>query len=202
MKMDIWHITGEGFHFGRHGLEREESGVHFPSDSLFAALVARMAALYGEEAVRAFGEGFLEKQDDPPVLISSAFPRAGQVLFFPRPLRRGDTGDLPADGPQPKDLKRVVYISEGVFRRLVGGESLPGLWDEAGKLQDGKVLYLEREAQVLPEALRAGKKRIWKKERRPHVTIGRAAQDSALYHVGRTVFNDGCGLFHKHLDSP
>ena len=56
MEIDVWHINGNGFHFGRHGLEQEESRIHFPSDSLFAALVARMVELYGASEVEKIGK--------------------------------------------------------------------------------------------------------------------------------------------------
>ena len=97
MQLELWQITGEGFHFGRHGLEQEESGVHFPSDSLFAALVARMVALFGSTEVEEFGKAFLNGK--PYFVLSSAFPRAGDVLFFPVPLRR-----QPLDGDNLCDL--------------------------------------------------------------------------------------------------
>lgn len=194
MQLDIWHVTGDGFHFGRHGLEKEESGVHFPSDSLFAAAIARMAALYGNEVVDAFGSPFLD--DDPPLVMSSAFPRAGEVLFFPLPLHRKALNDTKEHAPRPKALKKIQYVSESVFRELLKDKkSLFDMWGDVCMLHDKKVLYLPGEADLLPEVVRTGQEPIWKIERRPHVTIGRAAQDSSLYHIGRAAFNTKCGLW-------
>ncbi len=190
MNIEIWHVSGDGFHFGRHGLEQEKSGVHMPSDSLFAAVVARMAELFGDEVVAAFGASFLN--GDPPFVMSSAFPRAGEVLFFPPPLRR--RAPLEAEA-RPKDLKQVQFVSEGVFRKLLGGEALAGMWKTTCKLHDEKVLLTPEELATLPEPVRTGEQPIWKVERRPQVTIGRAASDSMLYHTGRTAFNEGCGLW-------
>lgn len=194
MQLDIWHISGDGFHFGRHGLELEESGVHFPSDSLFAAVVARMALLSGVDFVDNFSAPFLS--GDPPLVISSAFPRAGNVLFFPKLLRHGFQNTGGDTDPGAKEIKQVAYVSEGLFRRLIQGkQSLVDFWAEIGALQHGKVLYLLDEAQRLPAHIRNGAQPIWQVERRPHVTIGRAAQDSTLFHIGRTTFNQDCGLW-------
>ena len=192
MQIEIWHVTGDSFHFGRHGLQQEESGAHMPSDSLFAALVARLAEIQGDDAVRAFGAPFLAGK--PPFILSSAFPRAGTVLFFPPPLKHTPPDRSLADGPRPKDLKRVQFVSEGVFRRLLAGEQLAGMWAAVGKLHKSKVIYLPEEAAKLPAQVREGEN-IWKIERRSQVAIGRAVQNSQLYHTGRTVFHEDCGLW-------
>ena len=193
MKMDIWHITGGGFHFGRHGLEREDSGVHFPSDSLFAAVVARLAVLYGDEVVKAFGAPFCEGK--PPFVLTSAFPRAGDLKFFPPPLRRRANSGGKEDGPRPKDLKRVQFVSEGIFHKMLAGHSLVEMLAETLKLQGKEVLYLPGEANSLPGVIRSGIEPIWVVGRRPHVKIGRRTQKSALFHIGRTAFAQECGLW-------
>ena len=82
MLLDTWTITGKGFHFGKHGLGQEETLIHLPSDSLFAALAARLAALKGSQAVAEWMQPFCD--GDPPFVLSSAFPFAGKVRFFPR----------------------------------------------------------------------------------------------------------------------
>ena len=193
MQLDIWHISGEGFHFGRHGLEREESGVHFPSDSLFAAVVARLALLHGDEFVKTFCEPFYEGR--PPFVMTSATPRAGDVKFFPPPLGRSAPVEEKENSPRPKDLKKVLFISEGIFLKILAGESLAEIWTETNKLQDGKVLYLPKEAAQLPGKVRAGSEHIWEIERRPHVTLGRRTQNAALFHIGRTAYARDCGLW-------
>ncbi len=45
MQLESWTITGNGFHFGKHGLGQEQTYITMPSDSLFAALVSRMACM-------------------------------------------------------------------------------------------------------------------------------------------------------------
>ena len=74
---------GAGFHFGLRGLEQEDSAPHCPSDTLFAALVATLADLEGPEGVEAFAAPF--KDGQPPFLLSSVFPRAGDLPLLPLP---------------------------------------------------------------------------------------------------------------------
>lgn len=194
MLIDVWHIKGEGFHFGRHGLGQEESGVSFPSDSLFAALVARMAALYGAEVVDQFVRPFAKSS--PPFVLTSAFPRAKDVLFFPPPKHHpSDTASTQEDGPRPKQLKRVAYVSKAVFGDILKGETLERLWGSSVKLHDKQVLLTQREFDQLPGFLQKEGQRLWKVERRPHAALGRTTTNSQIYHTGRTVFNQDCGLW-------
>lgn len=192
MPLDVWTINGSGFHFGRHGLGQEESSVHLPSDSLFAALTARLAALRGRQAVEAWSLAFA--QDSPPFVLSSAFPRAGDVLFFPPPLRTAAGKTPEGTRLQHKQLKRVRYVSEGIFRQLMNGAALADLYSEALCLQQGGVLVSAEEMRRLPEAQRRGAA-LWTVERRPRVTIGRVVHNSELYFTGRTQFAAGCGLW-------
>jgi CRISPR-associated protein Csm4 len=76
-------------------------------------------------------------------------------------------------------------------------------------LQDGRVWIAQQESKLLPAdwhkldeaALKA--KRIWKSQRVPRVAIDRISNSSQIYHVGRTTFAPGCGLwFLADLDQP
>ena len=194
MKLDIWQVQGSSFHFGRRGLGQEESGVTFPSDSLFAALVARIAVLNGSKAVEEFCAPFAE--DQPPFLLTTVYPRAGSVLFFPNPALQ-NLKDR-EQGPRPKDLKQVRFLSEGVFRRVIAGEALVDLWSELGKLHDNRVLYLPDEKDNFPNYLQNMEEdeiKLWDIMRRPRVAVERQTSASQIYHTGQTVFNEGCGLW-------
>lgn len=192
MQLDVWNITGSGFHFGRHGLDQEESGVHLPSDSLFAALTARLAALDGPQAVDAWSQAFVNSP--PPFVLTSAFPRAGGVRFFPTPLRSAASKKPEEGRPPHKQIKRVRFVSEGVFRALLNGDSLPDLYHADGCLQDGQALLLAAEKSLLPAGLHP-KDAFWAVEQRPRVTIGREAQNSNLFFTGRAQFAEDCGLW-------
>jgi CRISPR-associated protein Csm4 len=190
MQLTIWQIAGRGFHFGRRGLEQEESGYHLPSDSLLAALIARWVELLGAPVAMALVEQL--QQDPPPFVLSSAFPRAGEVKFFPVPLSHPTK--MPRTGPRPKDLKRIKYVSEQLFRASVRGDSLSEMVDASRPLQGGSILVAKDEWDRLPKAVKEDG-RIWNVEKRPRVTIDRGAQSSNLYFTGRTAFNDQCGLW-------
>jgi CRISPR-associated protein Csm4 len=191
-QLDVWHIEGSSFHFGRRGLGQEESGLTFPSDSLFAALVARLALLMDSEELTQFCAPFAE--GEPPFLLTTVYPRAGGVLFFPPPFLESEARQ--EDGPRPKDMKKVDFVSEGVFRKLIAGTSLAEMWEEALKYQDQSVLLLEEEREQLPRALQIQKKPLfWDIVQRTRVTIQRGSSASGIYHTGQTVFNAGCGLW-------
>ncbi len=192
MNMEIWHIEGMRFHFGRHGLGQEKTSSHFSSDSLFAALVARVAVLQGQTKAKSFGERFSDNK--PPFVLSSAFPRAGEILFFPPPQTSTKPMDVPG-APKPKKLKQVRYVSEGLFRILLNGKTLAEEWKTAEKYHDKKVLLTKSEVAQLSTTIRARKEPMWKVTRQPRVTIDRAANNSTIYHTGQVVFNRGCGLW-------
>jgi len=192
MQIDVWNISGAGFHFGRHGLGQEESGVNLPSDSLFSALAARKAALHGAAGLEAWVELFLK--DPPPFVCSSAFPFGGEVRFYPLPLRRAPA---PPNGAikDHKKVKQVQFVSEVIFLAILSGEALETYLTPENLLHNGCLLVTTNERKKLPERLRSGEIRLWVQERRPRVAIGRISQNSTLYFTGRTAFAPGCGLW-------
>lgn len=199
-----------GFRVGTRGVNLEEAGPILPSDTLFAALVdcARRA---GMDAT-AFVERF--KHDPPPFKLTSAFPRAGELRFYPMPA------DVLASLPRAerakrgKSLKRVQFISEGVLRRLQGGEPatmllFPEDADAAPKaggsavLQSGAVWLMLDERAQLPASMQLSDKQlaglhrqiVWKASISPRVTVSRSTNESAIFHSGRIVYAEGCGLW-------
>ena len=190
MQVEVWKISGSsGFHFGRHGLGQEETLTTMPSDSLFAALVNRLAVGSGGAAVDDFAKPFAE--NDPPFVLSSTFPFAGGVLFFPVPFAAvGET----ANKDDAKKYKRIQYVSEKIFHQLIEGGNLADVYENAQKLGE-TVLLDESEKADLPDAIREGKTPIWSVETRPRVTLGRAAQNSAIYFTGSVTYAKECGLW-------
>ncbi len=192
MRVECWHIHGGGFHFGDHGLDQEGTRVTLASDSLFSALLTRLAETQGGPALEAWLAPFLA--GTPPFRISSTFPYAGKVRLFPRPeaaLRGANE-----TAARPKELKKVAYLSEALFRRVLAGERLADLYPAALKLQGGQALIDPSEKAALPEAMQQDEASpVWKKETRPRVTLGRGAQNSALYVTGRVWYAPGCGLW-------
>lgn len=217
-----YHLTpkvGSGFHFGLRGLEQEDSAAHCPSDTLFAALVATLADLDGEDGVRTFTAPFEEGQ--PPFLLTSVFPRAGGLCLLPFPHVRVIVE------PQPglrKTLKRLRYVSPGIFRPLAAAEPMDayvdGTADEGAFLQDGRVWLTERELGALPpewqtrapEGVRkrddwydwlqgeGGRQwlrgeKVWGAQPVDRVAVDRVSGASSVYRIGRTVYAPGCGLW-------
>jgi CRISPR-associated protein Csm4 len=191
MGAQSWNITGERFHFGQHGLGQEETLTTLPSDSLFAALVARLALAQGRTAVDQFMEPFLLGK--PPFVLTSCFPFAGEVRFFPTPLTAYRSGE--ADGPvRVKDLKKVRYVSEAIFNRLLHGEKLGNFFAKAVPLQDGAILAAAEDQKHLPSGDSSTAK-LWSTEKRPRVAIDRATNFSNIYFTGQVTFAAGCGLW-------
>ncbi len=188
MRVQIWHIEPRsGFHFGQQGLGQEVSRSHLPSDSLFAALVAALARREGPKAVDAFCEPFLA--GDPPFLLTSAFPRAGRVLLFPRPLAPlGRAGAA-------KGMKRVRYLSEALLSRWLEGEDWTAYFQAERLRQGGSILLSEEDVGEMPKDCRDAGSPLWSVEKRPRVSVDRRTQASQIYHTARLTFQEGCGLW-------
>lgn len=184
MNLKTWEFTGGPFHFGRRGLGQEITAVSFSSDSLFAALISRLAELEGAKAIESFMEPFLKER--PPLVLSSLFPRAGTIRFFPVPAARGRT-EL-KEGISYKDLKKMRFLSEKLFLRIIQGEDIQTIFSESEKLQGGIILAEPSEAKGIKPVL-------WKEEKRPRVTLDRQTQTSSLFFTGGVHFAEGCGLW-------
>lgn len=207
----------QGLHLGTRAVSLEEAGVHIPSDTLFAALVDIWSRSGGDPAawIKPFRNG------EPPFLLTSAFPFAGQVRFFPVPV---DLQLLIAPDRSEeivgKPLKRLRFLSEGLLRRVLSRQGLPEFLPEtddqpgrrsddrhAVRLQNGALCLLKEEVGRLPRTLRhnaQGGKRpprllnrqaVWQTERTPRVTVGRVNSASNIFHAGRVRFAPGCGLW-------
>ncbi|MEJ5224216.1 MAG: hypothetical protein WHV44_07145, partial [Anaerolineales bacterium] len=193
MNLETWSLTGSTFHFGEQGLGQEETRAFWSSDSLFAALVARLAVLEGAEAVDGWVKPFLDGK--PSFLFTSLFPFAGGVRFFPIPLAAALSNDKPLlKEIRPKDLKRVQFVSEDLYRQLLTGKSLVEVESDTVKLHGGKIWLTEAESQRLPKSVQKEKK-LWLIEKRPRVTVERASNASTLFHTGAVHFNPNCGLW-------
>ncbi|MFQ6102118.1 MAG: type III-A CRISPR-associated RAMP protein Csm4 [Anaerolineae bacterium] len=188
---------GAGFHFGLRGLAEESSGTHYPSDTLFAALVTVLAEVEGPEAVEEFAAPFAAGQ--PPFLLTSAFPRAADLPLLPMPFVRVNLTEKPG---QRKLLKRLRYVSPVIFNRILDGGPMDAYADdEGGKgafLQGGRVWIAAEEIEKLPETwkrdrLRAQK--VWKSKSVDRVAVDRVTSASTVYRTGRTVYAPGCGLW-------
>ena len=124
------------FHLGVRGIGLEETSPILHADTLYAALGVAWAMLFGEESL--FQNWFVP---EPPVLISSAFPFAGPVRFYPRPY-------LPARvSASYFPMKEIAFVSEGVLRRMLEGQPL----EEGVRIHEGTVWMTREEAEALQD---------------------------------------------------
>ena len=95
-----------GLHVGTRGVNLEEAGVSIPSDSLFAAILSTLR-LTGE-SVDDFANVYTA---DPPFLLTSAFPYAGGVRFYPMPADAARLFSPSTAGKFGKKLGKVANLS-------------------------------------------------------------------------------------------
>jgi CRISPR-associated protein Csm4 len=187
---------GVGFHFGLRGLGEEKSGSHCPSDTFFSALITMLAEVEGSKAVDEFAAPF--RDGHPPFLLTSIFPRAGDLPLFPMPFVRVNLTEKPG---QRKLLKRLRYVSPLILRRILNGESMDAYTNDDGQgafLQSGKIWIAVEEIEKLPKDWnrdRLHEQKVWASESVDRVTVDRITSSSTIYRTGRTVYAPGCSLW-------
>lgn len=204
-----WRPAG-ALHIGTHSTDPAGAAEYIPSDTLFAALTA--AHRVGGGDVRAWSDAF---GSDPPLLLTSAFPRAGEVRFLPLPAYGAGLFDNDTRRQRGKNMKSIAYFSEALWQRWMGGQSLSGMLfpddeyrepqkGEGAALQGGALWLTFDEIERLPEGFKpVGKARryalrrrdAWKMESIPHVRVGRVNSAPTLFHSGRITFAPDCGLW-------
>lgn len=199
-------------HIGERGIEQEETLHTVPSDTLYAALVSASASAGPPPEA---WEGAFSNPIEASFLLGSAFPYAGGVRFYPLPMV--DLAALGIGREDPKRLKGIAFVSEGIWRRILRGEPLARLFprdegeSEGVFLQRGALWLSREEVTALPGAIRAvvgpaggqhgrpmGALRhleIYQTWRAPRVTVDRLQRGSAIFYTGRASFAPGCGLW-------
>ncbi len=199
-----------GLHVGTGGADLEDSTHRVPADTLFAAWVDACLRLGIDPA--ALCAPFTADPPDPPFLLTSAFPRAGGLRFYPAPPGLGGLLSADALSKGGKKVRRIAYLSEGLLLRALKGECLddyrfPADLNEEPKrgatLQGGALWFVLDELDLLPESFRlaAGKRHalprhtVWADAPVPRVTVDRVNSASTIYHAGKVFFAEGCGLW-------
>lgn len=182
MMEEIVYLDPRGaFHIGERGIGLEETALFLHADTLYAALATAWAMLFGEEA--ASRDLF---DPSPPFWISSAFPFAGPVRFYPRPYLPFPFRPLPSE----LSFKEIQFVSEGILQRMAAGEPLE---DEGVRIHEGTAWLTAQEAQRLQEAFDRRdlrEERFWVRHRIPRVALDELTATSSLWHFGRLVFRE------------
>lgn len=187
------------FHLGERGIGLEETSLILHSDTLFSALCTVWRMLYGEDALTREllpSDGETERWQ-PPFIISSAFPFAGSVRFYPKPflpypIEEGQETDE-AHLSQRVKLKDVEFVSEAILISLLSGEHqlLPS--DEE-LLHDGSLWISREEGKQLHQAFGVKpsaslvKEPFWEVKRVPRVVLDVQTGASNIWHFGRVAF--------------
>lgn len=210
LRMTLYHLTfPHGLHIGVGSVESVcESRETAPSDTVFAALLDTWRQL-GRDV-----DALLPENGAPVFKVTSAFPFAGEVRFYPKPvdLRELFTEKTLKDESAGKHLKKIRYLSEGLLCKAAQGAYLDDfLFSEADyedpehgiALQGGVFWCLTDEVDKLPASWRLSKDKWWTLRRKtvfasqtaPRVTVDRVNSASKLFQSERVVFTAGCGLW-------
>jgi len=187
------------FHFGQRGVGMERTQVFCHADTLFSALCLTLRELEpdGSAALTEFLNRFLwqgQPARTPTFRLTSAFPYAGDVLFFPKPLIPCNLG-LAAMQEHSKTLKEVEFVSQSIFTAWLNNDALDDYLKDENFLHGGDLWVTSTERERL-EAFRdeeTGRIRLWKVDTVPRVTVDRATSKSAVYQAGQVRYRRAKG---------
>ena len=166
-------------HLGRRGVGLEETEISVPADTLFSAICQTWRMFYGEEHLTDF---LTQYETGEPFLLTSAFPFAGNIRFFPKPL--GIESKIRFSEDDHKRFKKVRFLSERRFRQIVNGEEIA--FDPDDLINDGQ-LWIHDDDKC--------PRTVWKTDKRPRVTLDRQSSTSEIWHLGGVKFHENCGLW-------
>ena len=182
LKHVTYHLNfRSSLHLGRRGVGLEETEISIPADTLFSAICQTWRTFYGEECLTEF---LAQYKTGEPFLLTSAFPFAGDIRFFPKPLI-----DLKVHADDDrKKLKKVRYLSERRFRQIVNDDSIA--FESNDFINDGQLwIHADERAQFQDNPI------VWKPDKRPRVTVDRQSSASEIWYLGNVKFSEGCGLW-------
>lgn len=196
----VFKLTFNGpFYVGTLGIDREETLIYIPSDTLFGALVVAWSML-GQRQILDALPGYADQPATFPFRLTSVFPYAGSVRFFPRPQQY-----LPqlTQSIDPKRYKKADWVSETIFNQLRRSQ-IPAEYDTTVNFIQGKNVWLTRQERKqittelnLPDAPDDPDTDLylWGHAVVPRVTVDRQDNASNLFHSGRVTFVVGSGLW-------
>jgi len=182
-------------HIGERGVGLEVTRTHVPADTLFGAICSAWRELYGVAALQRdvldwFTEGDVGAE---PFFLTSAFPSAGDVRFFPKPI--GRLANVTLAEEDEKAFKRVRFVSERIFAAIISGEPL--MFRKSSCITGETVWVTEEEKAHLAEWTddASGDIVLWRTAVVPRVTLDRLTAASEIWHFGELLFADRVGLW-------
>ncbi|MDE0087839.1 MAG: type III-A CRISPR-associated RAMP protein Csm4 [Candidatus Poribacteria bacterium] len=180
---------------GSLGLEKTET--YISADTLFSAICQTWATFYDTASLTEFLNPYTVESGSLPLTLTSAFPFADNVYFFPKPLTFHGNEDAADD--LKKKIKKVRFISESIFQDIVSGNSQD--FDKDNLINGENVWVGADEKEKLNKAMDDAPL-IWETTTRPRVSIDRQTDESSIWHVETVQFNKKCGLwFAAQFDS-
>lgn len=173
------------FHIGVKEGSLEKTLHYIHSDTLFGALCNAYRLLYEKEELENLLEKFLS---DPPFLISSAFPYAKDILFFPVPKSINFSQHV--ERKDVKKFKKIEYISQNVLKDLTKHNLKAHLNTE--NIIQRRLLVTNEEKKTLEEQRI---ETIWNEREVPRVTIDRKTNAPNIYYFGEVEYNVHCGMY-------
>ena len=196
---------------GKLGLEKTE--IYIPADTLFSAICQTWATFYDPASLTDFLNQYTAKGGSLPFTLTSAFPFADNVYFFPKPLTLRESKDTPekVKTEAKKKIKKLQFVSGNLFQRIISGH-LPEFSPDKpiATTLNGEEIYLMnsekiwvnaeenkhlREALFLNNETENEEINIWQTPTRPRVTIGSRNASSEIWHLQTVQFNKKCGLW-------
>ena len=173
-------------HSSSRGVGIESTELTIRSDTLFSALASAVRAVAGPEGLDRLLQ--LALVQSPPFVVSSTFPWAGELLFYPKPRLLPRVEEPTGQSPMGQSPKEAAWVSAGVLSKMLGGRPVPpdkGVVDPANG-----VWYLRSEVAALP-----GEETWWATSAVPRVTVDRQTSASAVYRCGRAWYGPSAGLW-------
>lgn len=188
--MSVWKLVRLQFlgtaHFGELGIGIEETSERVRSDTLFSALIAVYAQMFGSQAVSELLQQFCDRENPPPFCISSTFiyqQTADKITYYlPKPLR------FPWNYPDD-DLnffktykKKLNYLPLEIWQRWYQGEGFADGDELITYTNDGKSQGNLNQARAFAYGT------CYKKRPLPKVAIDRVTRATNFYHTGIVQF--------------
>jgi len=189
---------------GERGVGLEVTRPYVPADTLFSALCMAWRDFFSEQDMLNDILHRYTPQSSPgsaPFFLTSAFPYAGSVRFFPKPLAHLPQVTIADDSA--KAYKRVRFVSETVFHKLLNAEAVH--FDDGSCGNDGQV-WLSCSGSTKnqpPDPLslqsfwdaESNDYIFWRVNIRPRVTLDRVNSASMIWHIGGVHFRENAGLW-------